>query len=117
MVGLMSGRWAVLLLLLTFCAVMSVERAALSARESPHPRQAGLPSLSRANGVPDCEGLVEEVGDRSALPPWAIGWLMSGGRFVSVFRFSTRRQAESCAAGTEFVVRRWDSSSRSWKSP
>lgn len=94
------------------------QKDALSARESPLSRHEGRPSLSqRDNGTPNCEGIVEEVGDRSRLPPWAMGWLMPKGSFVSVFRFNSRQQAESCASGTEFVIRRWDRASGTWQKP
>lgn len=106
-----------ILVSLTAVAVMWVQKTALPAPGSPLPER-GPPSLTqRADGIPSCEGLVEEVGDRDRLPPWAMGWLMPSGNFVSVFRFNTLQQARACASGTEFVIRRWDRRSGSWKRP
>lgn len=71
----------------------------------------------RSDGVPHCEGLVEEVGDRAKLPPWAIGWTMPEGGFVSVFRFHRRDQAEKCSRGKDYAVRWWDKANGAWRTP
>lgn len=106
-----------MLVSLAFLTVTSSQKSAPPTPGSPLPER-GLPSLTqRADGIPNCEGLVEEAGDRDRLPPWAMGWLMPSGSFVSVFRFSSLKQARACATGTEFVIRRWDRASGSWKRP
>lgn len=102
---------------LVLVAVTSNQRTAQLAPGSPLPERGPSSLTQRADGTPNCEGLVEEVGDRDGLPPWAMGWLMPAGNFVSVFRFNTLGQARACASGTDFVVRRWDRRSGSWKKP
>lgn len=102
---------------LAILAVTSYQKPALPTLGSPLPERGPSSLTQRADGIPNCEGLVEEVGDRDRLPPWAMGWLMPSGYFVSVFRFNSLGQARSCAAGTEFVVRRWDRRSGSWRRP
>lgn len=102
---------------LVLLAVTSGQRTAPLALGSPLPERGPSSLFQRADGIPNCAGLVEEVGDRDRLPPWAMGWLMPAGNFVSVFRFNTLDQARACASGTEFVVRRWDRRSSSWRKP
>lgn len=102
---------------LAILTVTSPQKPALLTLGSPLLERGPSSLTQRADGTPNCEGLVEEAGDRDRLPPWAMGWLMPSGYFVSVFRFNTFEQARSCAAGTEFVIRRWDRRSGSWEKP
>lgn len=111
---------------LAVLAVLCVQRSPSWAQGSPLRNPVRAASFSspepgrgqRHNEAPACEGLVEEVGDRDRLPPWAMGLVLDGGGFFSLFRFNTRRQAEACAATREdFKVQFWDRKSRSWKAP
>jgi len=98
-------------------AVLFGQRASSSPGESPLSRLSGMPSLTQRAEPLICEGMVEESGDRDRLPPWAMGWLMPAGSFISLYRFNTLKQAQACAAGKEFVIRRWDRQSGTWKKP
>jgi len=98
-------------------AVLFSQKAFSSPGESPLSRLERTPSLTQRAEPLSCEGMVEESGDRDRLPQWAMGWLMPSGSFISLFRFNTLRQAQSCAAGKEFVIRRWDRQSGTWKKP
>jgi hypothetical protein len=102
---------------LGIAAVLFGQKAFSSPGESPLLRLRRTPSLTQRAEPLSCEGMVEESGDRDRLPPWAMGWLMPSGSFISLYRFNTLKQAQSCAAGKEFVIRRWDRQSSTWKKP
>jgi hypothetical protein len=100
---------------LGLAVVLFSQKAASSPGESPLSRQERTPSLTQRAEPVSCEGMVEESGDRDRLPQWAMGWLMPSGSFISLYRFNTLKQAKACASGTEFVLRRWDRQSGTWK--
>lgn len=102
---------------LGLAAVLFGQKAASPAGDSPLSSVERKPSLTQRAEPISCEGLVEEAGDRDRLPQWGMGWLMPAGNFISLFRFNTLQQARKCAAGTEFVIRRWDRQSGTWKKP